>query len=428
LTLEVTSQYDPVYGGFGNTLKFPLSEALRFLLLRHHLEGHEAALRMVTKTLTVMRSGGIYDNVEGGFFRYSTTRDWSILHYEKMCEDNAKLLVNYLEAYQVTCEVFFRDGAKDIIGYVNGSLSDRENGGFYGSQDADEHYYRLSREERVKLTPPKIDRTVFVDWNGMMISAYLLASAVIGYQYNKEFALRSLMRILEEGFSPTDGFRHYLSGDEESVPSGLLTDQAWMLRCLIDAYEVTSDKKFLEKAEGLAEFVLEKLLDGAGGFYDKPEEGSSLGALKLLDKPLYENSVAMDGLLRLHHLTGKQKFFEVAEHALKFFASRYQRYSIMGSVYGLAVARYIYPIQIHIVGTLKDELTQILRAECLKTYNPLKTVEVVDPEVDGERLETLGYPVRDAPTAYVCFGGECSSAEKPGEIQVLVAGRKKRGR
>jgi uncharacterized protein YyaL (SSP411 family) len=224
LALIIASRFDSTHGGFGNAPKFPHSNALRLALLQNHLQGHMAALNIVKKTLTAMASGGIYDKVEGGFFRYSSTRDWNIPHYEKMCEDNAKLLVNYLEAYQVTGNKTFRNTAKGILAYVNAKLSDQNNGGFFGSQDADEIYYNLNVSERQNRPSPRIDQTLFVNWNAMMISSYLLASTVLEEQAYQDFALKTLRLLLEMSFNPKNGMSHYIT-DGESHLLGLLTDQ-----------------------------------------------------------------------------------------------------------------------------------------------------------------------------------------------------------
>jgi uncharacterized protein YyaL (SSP411 family) len=419
LTLVIATRFDSVNGGFGEAPKFPHSEALRLTLLQHHLQGHKAALNIVKKTLAAMGVGGIYDKEEGGFFRYSTTRDWGIPHYEKMCEDNAKLFINYLEAYQVTGEETFEDTAKGILSYINNKLSDQKNGGFYGSQDADEVYYKLNLKERQNRATPRIDRTIFINWNAMMSSAYLLASAVLEESSYQSFALQTIDLLLKEAFNPKTGMNHYLVKDSSHL-SGFLTDQVHMIKCLIDSYQVSSDRKFLDNAETLAIFMLDKLWDNAGGFYDKPKDVDAFGALKLLDKPLEENSVAADAFLRLHHLTGKQAYLETAKKTLAFFASDYQRYGIMGAVYGLAVELFLRPVQIHIVGSLKDEVTCRFRSESLKAYNPLKVVETLDPVLDHDRLNALGYPVTETPTAYVCFEGKCNSMEDPKNIAKFI--------
>jgi uncharacterized protein YyaL (SSP411 family) len=419
LMLKIASQFDSLYGGFGNAPKFPHSGALRLALLQNHLQGHKATLNIVKKSLTEMRNRGIYDEEEGGFFRYSTTRDWSIPHYEKMCEDNAKLLVNYLETYQVTGERLFRDTAKDIIGYVNAKLSDQENGGFYGSQDADEVYYKLSLPERLKRIPPQVDKRLFVNWNCMMSSAYLLASVVLDDQALQDFALRTVNLILNNGLSSQKGAAHYLVQGKSHF-SGLLTDQVYMIQCLIDCYQLTLDRNFLDLAENLAVFILDKLWSKAGGFYDKLKETDGFGALKLLDKPLEENSVASDALIRLHYLTGKEEYLEASRKTLKIFASSSKHYGVMGCVYGLAVELYLNPMQVHIVGSKKDYLTRRILTDSLRAYNPLKVIELIDPVVNSERLKSLGYPVADSPTAYVCFGGTCKLVKDSKKMEKAV--------
>lgn len=424
LTLTIASQFDRLHGGFGNAPKFPHSAALRLALLQYHRQGHEAALNIVKKTLTHMQNGGIYDKEEDGFFRYSTTHDWSIPHYEKMCEDNAQLIINYLEAYQVTGDNAFRDTAKGTLSYVNTKLSDQENGGFYGSQDADEIYYKLSLRERRKRTAPKIDQTLFVNWNAMMVSAYLSASVVLDDLSYQDFALKTVKRLLETGLSSKKGTTHYIIGGKSHL-SGLLTDQVYMMKCLIDCYQTTADKKFLSIAESLANFMLNKLLSDTGGFYDRLKESRAIGALKLLDKPLTENSIAACAFLRLHHYTGNHQYFDVARKTLEYFSTNIQRYGIMGAVYGLAVELYLHPMQIHIVGSLKNNQTHRFLHESLKTYNPLKVVEVIDPTADAERLKTLGYPVPDAPRTYICFDGKCNLVENPKKIGENIVWRKK---
>ncbi|PVX24638.1 MAG: hypothetical protein CW716_09640 [Candidatus Bathyarchaeum sp.] len=421
LTLAIASRYDDVHAGFGEAPKFPHSGALRFALLQYRLRGHKGALNMVTKTLTAMASGGIYDKEEGGFFRYSTTRDWSIPHYEKMCEDNAKLLVNYLEAYQLTEEAEFRKTAKGILDYISNNLSDQQKGGFFGSQDADEVYYKLSLAERKSKLAPRIDRTLFVNWNAMMASSYLLAGVVLDEQKYQKFALKTVDLLLGSAFSSETGIKHYIA-DGESHVSGLLTDQVYMINCLIDCYQVGSDRKYLEAAEALARFLLEKMWDSTG-FVDRLEDENDFGALQLADKPLEENSVAAYSFLRLYHLTGNKKYLDTSKKTLEAFAKKYHKYGIMASSYGLAVEFYLNPVQVHVVGSKKLETTKQLLKETLKTYSPLKIVEIIDPQENKERLKALGYPETKTATAYVCSGEKCNSTEDPKELAELIGGK-----
>ena len=421
LTFEISSQFDPLHGGFGNAPKFPHSEALRFILLQHFLKGHNAALNLVKKTLTKMGEGGIYDKEEGGFFRYSTTNDWSVPHYEKMCEDNAKLLINYLEASQITGEIAFKNKAKGVLEYVDSKLCNKETGGFYGSQDADEIYYKLKLLERSRKISPKIDQTIFTDWNAMMSSAYLLASVIFQDREYKNFALRTIDYLLRI-FNPTEGIKHYFD-EENNDYSGLLTDHAHMAKCLIDSYQITSNQKFLKIAENIAEFMIKNLWDRNGGFYDRIKKDNEFGALKNLDKPLGENSVAADMFLRLYHLTGKSTYLERAKKTLNYFASNYQRYGINAASYGLTIELYLHPMKIHIIGSKKDEKTRQFLTESLKTYNPLKVLEIVDPEINTKRLDSLGYPKTKKPITYVCYEGTCKSIKNPEKIKIII-GRK----
>jgi len=132
--------YDARYGGFGSAPKFPHPSAIEFLLTRYLLTGEQWMIDTVTNTLRAMAKGGIYDQLGGGFHRYSTDERWIVPHFEKMLYDNAPLLKNYVHAYQVTGDTFFREIALDIIRFVREVLSDHTNGGFFASQDADVHW------------------------------------------------------------------------------------------------------------------------------------------------------------------------------------------------------------------------------------------------------------------------------------------------
>src|SRR2546427_12136018 len=302
IATTVAVNFDMDYGGFGFEPKFPHAEALEYALLRYRYDGEKEMLTVVTKTLDKMGNGGIYDQVEEGFFRYSTTRDWSIPHYEKMAEDNAKLLAVYLHAFQLTGKQLYRDRAEGIVKYVTASLSDSEHGGFFGSQDADEEYSKLGLSERKTRRSPAVDRTLYTNYNSLFISSLLLASVVLERPELGKFAIKSLDRILT---LPADGALpfHYWKEDEGANLKGLLIDYASLLHSLLDAYEYSGKLAYLEKATALADDSIEKLSDKVtGGFYDIPLDSSTLGELKMRDKPIDENSLMANGLMRLSWL------------------------------------------------------------------------------------------------------------------------------
>src|SRR6266487_5692958 len=280
ISTTIAVNFDIDYGGFGFEPKFPHAEALDYALLRYRYHGEKEMLMVATRTLDRMANSGIYDQVEQGFFRYSTTRDWSVPHFEKMAEDNAKLLTVYLQAYQLTGKASYKDKAEGIVKYVQASLSDVENGAFFGSQDADENYYKLDLAERRSQTSPSVDRTVYTNYNALLISSFLLASTVLGRQDIGRFALKTLNHILDLGKQRGPPF-HYWRKESGPVLSGLLTDYAALLVSLLDAYEYSAKSEYLYEASRTADDCIKTLDDeAAGGFYDIPPSDSPLGELK----------------------------------------------------------------------------------------------------------------------------------------------------
>jgi uncharacterized protein YyaL (SSP411 family) len=134
---SITKLFDIKNGGFGRAPKFPHASAIDLLLERYQQTKEKHLLAMAETTLEKMARGGVYDQLAGGFHRYSVDERWLVPHFEKMSYDNSELLKNYLHAWQVTQNPILRETAESIIGWVNQDLSDQQNGGFYASQDAD---------------------------------------------------------------------------------------------------------------------------------------------------------------------------------------------------------------------------------------------------------------------------------------------------
>jgi uncharacterized protein YyaL (SSP411 family) len=130
--------FDETNGGFGHAPKFPHASGIDLLIDQYTRMGNPEARKVFVTTLEKMARGGVYDQLAGGFHRYSVDERWVVPHFEKMSYDNSELLKNYVHAYQATGEEFFANVARDIIRWVDEWLSDREHGGFYGSQDADD--------------------------------------------------------------------------------------------------------------------------------------------------------------------------------------------------------------------------------------------------------------------------------------------------
>ena len=135
-TEQFTARFDPQYGGFGQAPKFPRSVTLEFLLRYSRRTNDPKVQDMVVKTLEAMATGGIYDQVGGGFHRYATDQKWRVPHFEKMLYDNALLAVAYLEGYQITGREDFARIAREVLEYLDREMS-APDGGFYSATDAD---------------------------------------------------------------------------------------------------------------------------------------------------------------------------------------------------------------------------------------------------------------------------------------------------
>ena len=421
IATSVAVNFDIDYGGFGFEPKFPQTDSLEYALVRYRYHGEKEMLTIVSKTLEKMGKGGLYDHVEDGFFRYSTTRDWTIPHFEKMAEDNARLLATYLKAYQVTGNPFFKEKAEGILRYVQSKFADLKEGGFYGSQDADEEYYKLALEERKKRTAPSIDKTFYTNYNGLFASAYFLSGSVLNSSEYTKFALKTLERVI--GTADSKGALPHYFGVEVSALKGLLIDHALTLHALVDAYEYTGSWEHIETAKKLLDYSIRTLGDEKdGGFYDIPEQSADIGELQARDKPMDENSSMAIAALRMSWITGNERYEKLAEKTLRIFGSEYERYGIMAAPYALALESLINgPVGITILGSRSKE-TEKFGLQARKLYPVRRYLLQLDPAKDAERIRQLGYDSSTAPVAYVCVGKVCGPPLKePSMIEPTIS-------
>ena len=384
--------YDPVHGGFGKEPKFPMVDALGFALYGYHERRDGRLLKLVTHTLDKMGGGGVYDPVEGGFFRYSVTRDWSIPHYEKMLEDNAGLVSLYLDVFRITREPRFKEKAQHALSYLLTRLYDPERGVFWGSQDADEEYYKLNRDERSKREAPRIDRTIYTNWNAMMVSTLLKAQIVLEGDYSRK-ALRCLSFLLDNCYRPEMGAYHYFDG-EAKLP-GLIRDQVWLTHALLDAYQFTGEAGYLEKARELADWSIKNLWDPReGGFFDIPFKEGALGALSSRLKGIQENAHAALSSIKLDVLFPTEGYRQYAEGAITCVDERLEGYGPFTASLAQAADLFLKtPIRVDVTGDRGDPRTQALISAALKDYGPRKLVSYQMSD--------------DIPKAVICEGNIC---------------------
>ena len=397
----VSGQYDPQYGGFGREQKFPQPNLLRFLLDEYRRHGAAELETMLRTTLDAMSSGGMYDHVEGGFFRYATERNWNTPHYEKMLEDNAELLSIYAAAHRVFPDRGYDAVARDVIRWMDAVLYQPETGLWSGSQDADEHYYTLDAMQRAHHDAPFVDRRLYTSWNVLAASAYLRAGEVLddrAITMRGHDAVAAIERRMRDASGATYRFD---AGDGPRLPD-LLGETATLLSLLVDLGEV-------DRAAALARRMRERLDDGErGGFYDTPT-ATGLGRLSRRERPIEDNATAADALLRLAVLSGDATWREVALRALGSFVGEYRQWGQFAASYANTVARALRePVSVVVVGRMGDPAALALWRAARAASDPDLVTQHIDPEAHPERLASRGFPDRVA--AYVCVGASCTAA------------------
>src|SRR4051794_32487527 len=359
--------FDPNHGGFGGAPKFPPSSAIEFLLRREEVG-------MTSATLRAMASGGMYDQVGGGFARYSVDDRWLVPHFEKMLYDNGLLARAYLHGWQVTGDELFQGVAVETLDWALREMWGPE-GAFLSALDADSEgvegkFYVWSVEElravlgddadaaidyfgasprgnfeganiltrgdteperlaeirrklydaRAERVWPGIDDKRIASWNALMISALADAGAVLERTDYLEAASRCADFVLREMRGP-DGRLLRTYKDGAAKLNGYLEDHAYMVEALISLYEATFDARWFATAREIADFTIEHFADEErGGFFETADYHERLVARRkdLEDNPIPAgNSSAAYGLLRLALLTGE---YEYERRALGIFS------------------------------------------------------------------------------------------------------------
>jgi uncharacterized protein YyaL (SSP411 family) len=317
LTAQVFATFDAEFGGFGTEPKFPHTAPLH-LALDSFVESRDPSLeRMIVVSLDRIGWGGLYDAVDGGFFRYATTRDWQLPHFEKLLDVNASLARLFLEAGSKLQLARFTERAGDTLRYVQNWLADPVDGGWYGSQRADESYYAAgSHDARRALTAPSISSSLYADSNAAMVSTSLAAAKVFNDDGLRDFAIKSLERVLLVCYKPGFGVAHHYDG--EPRVRGLLADQFAMAAACLDAFDLTGNVVYEMMAEELGHYAMRTMFDEAGGgFFDRGNvEEESIGLMSRPLKPFVTNCDAARTLLRLGSASGEQDFVGAADRTI----------------------------------------------------------------------------------------------------------------
>ena len=388
------ASYDERNGGFGDAPKFPQSDLLEFLL-DDGLSGRHESLAMTKRTLHAMAGGGTYDRIEGGFFRYSTTADWSVPHFEKMAEDHGALLRILARLLAHEQDAALQSALAQSTTYVRATLFDDARGVFCGSQDADERYFALDAAGRARSEKPFVDPTSYTAWSAGLAGAFAQIALVNGDEEIVAIA-RRVLDTLDARVRDSDGLmlRVWRSGEEPRV-RGILADQCATIAASLDAYEAFGEERFFERADRLARTTLATFAPEGGPANDRIAGEKPLGRLALRDRPLAENASLARSLLRISELTDRPAEADRARSILAAFAASYRDAGLFAASYARATTL-----------ALRQRAKLTIRGAADETHGWRRAALALGaPELSIASESRSG----EAPSATLCVGRLCGA-------------------
>jgi uncharacterized protein len=471
---QFRGSYDDVNGGFGGAPKFPRPVSLNFLF-RYFAKSQAGtpvppeaikARDMALHTLRAMGEGGMFDQLGGGFHRYSVDDHWLVSHFEKMLYDQAQLVSSYVDAYQITRDPFYADISRRTCDYVLRDMTSPD-GGFYSAEDADSEgvegkFYVWTRDdiekvlgdrtdafchaydvtvdgnwehglnvlhvaspetakfasERAKLFAvrekrirPHRDDKILTAWNGLMISALSRAAQALDEPKYRDAAARAARYIVTNRLK--DG-----KLTRTATGRAMVEDYAFLGNGLVDLYEADFNPQWLVTAITLADTMLAQFYDAKdGGFFQTDGRDPSVIVRTKEDYDGAEpsgNSMAVMLLLRLAQFTDRADYRQAAEKTLQLFGDHLHKAPSTVAQMACALDFYLAkPKQIVIAGKADVADTRAMLHAVRKRYLPNAIVILAD---GGESQKTLKKllpfletikSIDGKATAYVCVNYAC---------------------
>lgn len=279
------SSYDRVNGGRRGAPKFPMPNSYEFLMKYHWLTGDTAALNVTTRSLDKMALGGIYDQLGGGFARYSVDEVWLVPHFEKMLYDNAQLVSLYAKAYKLTGRKLYKSVVEETLDFVDRELTSPSHG-FYSSLDADSEgeegkFYVWTEEEIDRALPSEDSRRAFKLYYGVSPQGNWEHKTILNVQMPEEQAANELKMPLETFREKISEARKILMAERSKRTRPGLDDKvltswnALMISGYVDAYTATGEDEYLEKAVSAANFIVDKQMSKDGRLNRNFKDGRS---------------------------------------------------------------------------------------------------------------------------------------------------------
>jgi hypothetical protein len=308
---NMSRSFDATNGGFGGAPKFPPSMSLEFLLRYHFRTGNDQALEIVKRTCRKMANGGIYDQLGGGFHRYSVDAVWLVPHFEKMLYDNAQLIRVYLHLYQITNDEFYKRVAVETLEYIKREMLD-ESDGFYSTQDADSEgvegkFFVWTPEEIIRILGEE-DAPIFNFYYDVSEEGNFEEKNILNVRYAPAEAAQALKidekrlnEVLERG-------KRLLFAEREKRVKPFRDEKvltAWnglMLVAFAEASAVLDDPGYLEIAKKNAEFLIGQMQHD-GRLLRTWKNGTAK-----LNAYLEDYANFADGLIELYQVSGETKY------------------------------------------------------------------------------------------------------------------------
>ena len=316
---KIKSNFDSVNGGFGSQPKFPNPMNLEYLLRYYDRTEDEEALHVVTFTLKQMARGGIYDQIGGGFARYSVDAMWLVPHFEKMLYDNSQLSRLYLHTYQVTGDEFFKHIAEEIYDYILREMT-APDGGFYSTTDADSEgeegkfFVWTIDEVKEALAPIEDDlpnaAQIAIEYFGMSPGGNFEGANILYLPNEEDVIAERLAMTVDDLRTAITAIKDRLYAVRTSRVHPGLDDKiltAWngmMLASLAEAARVLKRDDYLVAAERAGEFLLNSMVDERGRLYRTHKDGRSK-----LNGYLEDYANTIDAFIELYQSTFVEKWF-----------------------------------------------------------------------------------------------------------------------
>lgn len=423
----VYHHYDSTYGGFGNQPKLPFPAINRFMLQATAPNGAPLFKGEIVQTLDAQLK--LLDPVWGGFYRSARFADWSGTSHEKVLTDNARVMLNYLEAYQLSGEEKYRAAVEKTAQYMDKFLRASTSGGFFNSQagvvmqdarpvDANA-YFSSNDSDRRKIGIPAIDSSMHVAPNAYAISAYFRAGRTLGNKDLVDYATRSIDLILASALNSDGLARHNVHFDSEIM----LEDQVALTTALLDAYETLGNRKYLEAADRVGKATYQRFSEPVkGGLQTDTPASNAQGRMAIIYRPYEVNCDAVINFVRLYHLVLDNTYRQMVDRVFLFLVGisirdTDLRLCPLANAY-LRTTRY--PVKIAMVGP-RDEQYDRLVKRVWDTSQPRLVVAHVGDGSSAAAYGKLSFPPTTRPQLFVCGDDTLSQpVELPDSVQVAI--------